>query len=86
MKLKIGSYNHRKTQGGERFHFYLWKKRRRKVYSFLQYYKGAAGVRCSDRSHRSPSRCVFSSRSRTVCTSSGRVSKATQAAFVRDIR
>lgn len=40
MKLKIGStyqklYNHRKLKEGERFHFYLWKKRRRKVYSFL---------------------------------------------------
>lgn len=28
----------------------------------------------------------FSSRTRTVCTSSGRISKATQAAFVRGIR
>ena len=91
MKLKIGSTYQKAVTIVEKLKegnasIYLWKKRRRKVYSFLQYYKGAAGVRCSDRSHRSSARCVPSSRTRTVCTSSGRVSRATQAAFVRGIR
>ena len=92
MKLKIGSTYQKavtiveKLKEGNASIFYLWKKRRRKVYSFLRYYKGAARVRGADRSHRSSARCVFSSRTRTVCTSSGRISKATQAAFVRGIR
>lgn len=91
MKLKIGSTYQKAVTIVEKLKegnasILSVEKRRRKVYSFLRYYKGAAGVRCSDRSHRSPARCVFSSRTRTVCTSSGRISKATQAAFVRGIR
>ena len=92
MRLKIGSTYQKavtiieKLKGGERFHFYLWKKWNRQDHPFLQYHKETARGRCSDRSHRSPARCVPSSRTRSVCTSSGRISKATQAAFVRGIR
>lgn len=92
MKLKIGSTYQKavtiieKLKEGNASIFICGKSGVGKSTLSYQYYKGAAGVRCSDRSHRSPSRCVFSSRTRTVCTSSGRVSRATQAAFVRGIR
>lgn len=92
MKLKIGSTYQKavtiveKLKEGNASIFICGKSGRRKVYSFLRYYKGAAGVRCSDRSHRSPARCIAANRPRALCTPSGRVSKATQAAFVRGIR
>lgn len=50
-----------------------------------QYHKEPARSRCSDRSHRSPSRRIPASRLRALCTSSGCVSKANQAAFVWNI-
>lgn len=62
------------------------EKWNRQDHPFLQYHKEPArGGRCSDRSHRSPSRRVPASRLRALCTSSGCVSKANQVAFVWNI-
>lgn len=92
MRLKIGSTYQKavtiieKLKEGNASIFICGKSGTRQDHPFLQYHKETARGRCSDRSHRSSARCVFSSRTRTVCTSSGRISKATQAAFVRGIR